>query len=60
MPADHGLGVTTTRVCFQAEQNPRERPKEFVQRTELGPGMSAFQYGEMLAKRQILQQKALR
>jgi hypothetical protein len=35
----------------------RENLEEFVQRAELGPGMPALKYRELLAKRQILQRR---
>jgi hypothetical protein len=60
MPADHGLGSDYQESLLPSRpEAARENPEEFVQRAELGPGMLALQDRELLAKRQILQQKAV-
>jgi hypothetical protein len=60
MPADHGLGSDYQESLLPSgPEAARENPEEFVQRAELGPGMLALQDRELLAKRQILQQKAV-
>jgi hypothetical protein len=60
MPADHGLWSDNQESLLPSgPEAAREHPEEFVQRAELGPGMPALQYGELLSKRQILKQKVL-
>jgi hypothetical protein len=60
VPADYGLASDHHESLLPSGPEPaREHPEEFVHKTELGPGMLALQYGELLAKRQILEQKVL-
>jgi hypothetical protein len=59
MPADHGLGSDHHESLLPSgPELAGERPEEFVERAELGPGMPALQYRE-LSKRQIFKQKVL-
>lgn len=60
MPADHGLGSDNKKSLLQAGQKRRaSAQKELVHGAEPRPGMLALQYSQLLAMRQILQQKAL-
>jgi hypothetical protein len=60
MPADHGLGSDHHESLLPSgPELAGERPEEFVERAELGPGMPALQYRELLSKRQIFKQKVL-
>jgi hypothetical protein len=60
MPADHGLGGDHHESLLPSgPELASERPEEFVERAELGPGMPALQHSELLPKCQILQQKTL-
>ena len=45
MPADHGLGSDHHESLLPSgPELTGERPEEFVERAELGPGMPALQY----------------
>ncbi len=60
MPTDHGLrGDHNERLLPSGPKLAREHPEELIERTELGPGMPAFQEGELLPKRQVLKEQAL-
>jgi hypothetical protein len=52
MPADHGLGSDHQESLLPSgPELAGERPEEFVERAELGPGMPALPYSELLSKR---------
>ncbi|PYX25417.1 MAG: hypothetical protein DMG82_05110 [Acidobacteria bacterium] len=58
MPADHGLrGDDDERTFPSGPESPSGDPKQFVQGAELGLGMPAFQHGELVAERQVLQEQ---
>ncbi len=58
VPTDHGLRGDDNKRSLPGGPKPAsEHPEEFVERAELGPGMLALQYGELLPKRQILQEQ---
>jgi hypothetical protein len=58
MPADHGLGSDhQENLLPSGPEATRKHPEEFVEWAELGSGMPARQYRELLSKSQILQQK---
>ena len=51
MPADHGLGSHHQESLLPSgPELAGERPEEFVERAELGPGMPALQHHELLTK----------